>query len=226
MNPGENITLADVIDAAVLARLADVHTCLPGYVVSYDSATQKATVQPILRAGVLDDDGNVQAVKVPAIPSVPVCFPSASGYAITFDLSPGDPVVLVVSERSTAEWRSTGRADITPQDLRRFDLSDAYAIPGGRSFASPVSPAPGGGVASGSMVLLAPGILLTSNAAIQRYVLGDALLTALQAAIPEWVAACTALGIPSTQSAALLAGIGTSLSGAGAPYLSAKIKGA
>jgi hypothetical protein len=65
--------------------------------------------------------------------------------------------------------------------------------------------------------------MLGSSSASQPPLQGTAFLTALQAALPELIAAATALGIPTPNSAALLANIATSLS-ARAPYLATKVE--
>lgn len=222
MRPSQDLALADVLRDAIRTQVADVHTSFPATVVSYDRTTQKATVQPVVRHRYTDEDGEIHDEKPPVIPSVPVLFPSATGYAITFDLTPGDPVFVHVAERSTDEWRATGLVDVTALDLRRFDLSDAFCVPGGRPFSSPVLT---GGVSASGMVVQAPAIYLVSSTSVERYILGDTFLTALGSALGDVQAALAAFGLPALNLGALITNIATSLGPASAPYLSAKIKG-
>lgn len=106
-------------------ELADVHTCLPGQIVSYDGVT--AVVQPALTKQL----GSGESLPAPQIFSVPICWPcgdAGGGQAmITVPLKPGDAVVLHFSERALENWLSG--QDGEPGDPRMFDLSDAFATP-------------------------------------------------------------------------------------------------
>jgi len=176
--PSESVTLADVVLAAVQSGLAEVHTAFPAVVVSYDRTTQKATVQPCVAGRYLDDDGELQSEVYPPLPNLPVAFPSATGFADTFDLTPGDSVQVVVCERSTDEWRSTGNQGIVAQDIRRFDLSDAFVIPGGRAFNEAIGAT---GYKAGARVIEAPEICLGSSGATNFVALANLVLSELQA---------------------------------------------
>lgn len=124
----------DLLNAAIRGRLAAVRTALPAQVIAYDAATQLVQVQPLIRAAYLDADTNELRTQLPpAIPSVPVLWPSAAAGSITFPLAAGDQGFILCAERSIDEWKATGDDDNTPRDLRRFDLSDAVFLPGGRA---------------------------------------------------------------------------------------------
>ena len=115
-----------------------MRVAIPGVVTSYDAATQTATVQPVVRFRYTDTDGESKQYLPGPVPNVPILYPSGGGYSLTFPFDTGDPVLLMVADRSIAEWKATGAEDNTPQHFRRFDLSDAFAIPGGRSPADPL----------------------------------------------------------------------------------------
>jgi hypothetical protein len=219
MPDAPSIDLSSVIREAVRQGVAGVHTCLPAVVVSYDPAKQTIHAQPVLRGRYTDDSGDVQTYLPPVLPNVPILFPSASGISITWTLTPGDPVWLMCGERSTDEWRGTGESDITPADFRRFSLADAVAIPGGLP-----SSIPAAGYSAGAIVVRGDSILLGSSGALQQYLLANAFLQQLALALPQIIAAPTALGLPFDQITALLTGATTSIA-VGAPYLSTKIKG-
>ncbi len=122
--------LAEVLRAAIDQRLAGVHVCMPGRIVSYDPATQTADVQPTIK-NVLDVDEGVEVLAYPVIASVPIAHPRAGAWFVHLPLVAGDSVVLVFAERSMDEWRVRGgSAQIDPGDLRKHHLSDAIAIPG------------------------------------------------------------------------------------------------
>lgn len=125
---------ADVLEEAVLALTAGIHTSIPGRVVSYSTAGDKprATVQPVVRFSFIDPETEERVPFLPeAVANVPVLFPHGSGgeFSDTWPLEAGDPVFLVVAERSLDEWLATDSQDNSPQDPRRWDLTDAVALP-------------------------------------------------------------------------------------------------
>lgn len=127
----ETPSLAQVIKDAIEARLFDLHTCLPAKIVSYDANKMKASVQPVLQRSY----SNGKLVTMPIINDVPVLMPRAGKAFVSLPLKAGDAVTLVFSERSLDKWKSVG--DVTsPDDPRKFHISDAYAFPGGYSFNS------------------------------------------------------------------------------------------
>jgi len=122
-------TLAQAIVTTFKSMMADIHTCLPGRVEKYEYKTQKAEVKPLIKKKFLNGD----SLDIPVIPNVPVVFPRTKKAGFTFPLNKGDGVLLVFSERSLERWLSSGD-DVEPGDPRKFDLTDAIAIPGLFSF--------------------------------------------------------------------------------------------
>ena len=118
-------TITDAMRQAVLFQLYDVHTALPGQIISYDYSTQKASIQPSLKKSYLD--GTTQ--EMPILNNVPVIFPRSGEASFTFPVLPGDTCLLLFIERSTDLWKSVGGI-VAPNDPRKFDLSDAVAIMG------------------------------------------------------------------------------------------------
>ncbi|MBX9922945.1 MAG: hypothetical protein K2Y01_02430 [Rhabdochlamydiaceae bacterium] len=118
-------TMTDAMRQAIQFQLYDVHTALPGQVISYDYSTQNASIQPCLKKSYLD--GTTQ--EMPILNNVPVIFPRAGGAGLTFPVVPGDNCLLLFIERSTDLWKSVGGI-VAPNDPRKFDLSDAIAIMG------------------------------------------------------------------------------------------------
>lgn len=111
---------ADIFRDSVNALLCNVHTSLPGIIVSYDAENNKATVQPALNKNFTSGE-----MPMPILESVPVMFPNN----IVFPINEGDYVLLIFVERSIDLWLSVG-GQVTPTDPRKFDLSDGIAIPG------------------------------------------------------------------------------------------------
>lgn len=118
-------TMTAAMRQAVLFQLYDVHTALPGTIISYDSTLQKATIHPSLKKSYLD--GTTQ--EMPILNNVPVIFPRAGGASLTFPVVQGDTCLLLFIERSIDLWKSVGGV-VAPDDPRKFDLSDAVAIMG------------------------------------------------------------------------------------------------
>lgn len=122
-------TLAEVLRGAIDARLADLHTAIPARVEKYDAATQMVECKPLIKSSILGEDGKPITETLPVVVNVPVVFPGAGGFRLTFPIQPGDTVLLIFSEASIDEWLNDG-AEVLPGDARRFNLSDAIAVPG------------------------------------------------------------------------------------------------
>ncbi|EDR3673570.1 baseplate protein [Salmonella enterica subsp. arizonae serovar 40:z4,z24:] len=79
-----------------------------------------------------DTDG--AEMPLPLLVDVPVQFPRAGGFALTYPVDPGDEGLVVFSDRCIDGWFSSGAVGIPP-DHRQHDLSDAMFIPGISSLA-------------------------------------------------------------------------------------------
>lgn len=119
--------MSDVLGAvqwAMESGLSDVNTAVPGTVVQYDPASNRAVVRASMPKRLADGS----ELEAPSVHEVPVAFPAGGGFSLTFPLKPGDGVLLIFSQRSLEGWLSGGTQ--APDDPRRFALSDAIAIPG------------------------------------------------------------------------------------------------
>lgn len=123
------ISTAQLFGDAMRARQAEMHTAMPAEVVSYDQATQTASVQPLLQYVLRDETGAELVESYPQIDAVPVQFPRYGGFVMTMPVAAGDIVLLVCAERSLDRWRASG-GQVDPGDLRMHSLADAVAIPG------------------------------------------------------------------------------------------------
>ena len=118
-------TAAKAIEFVIEQRLKEVNTALPGIVQSFDASTRRAQVKAAIprmtRAG--------QVLERSTIHNVPVVFPSAGGYTLSFPLVEGDAVLLVYAQQGIGNFKTThGRALPTPEG--GFAQHDAIAIPG------------------------------------------------------------------------------------------------
>ena len=117
--------MAQSIRFAIRQSLKDLYICMPGIVESYDAKTRRAVVKGALKVVTTKKE----EIDWEAIHNVPVVFPSGGGFAMTFPLEPGDPVLLVYSQRSLAHWKK--RLDVATPDMIGFlSEKDAIAIPG------------------------------------------------------------------------------------------------
>jgi hypothetical protein len=114
----------EALRRAVEYQLLGLHTAAPGRVESYDPATQRAKVKPLVPRVYADGQVQEQAI----LTSVPVIFPRTAAGSLTFQVARGDTVLLVFCERSIEEFLVTGGG--SPSKSRHHDLSDAVAIPG------------------------------------------------------------------------------------------------
>ena len=141
------VTLPMVLDAHTDARMQDTHVAVPGTIVSWSAATQEATVQPMVRKPLPSADGVQTYETPPQIQNVPCYVQRGGGYLVSVPFSAGDPVWLMFSEQSYAEYLSTGNLS-SPRDLRRHGTGYPFALPG---------PAPASlvlqSVASGALVI-------------------------------------------------------------------------
>lgn len=124
--------IAMAIRRGIAEALKNVHTALPGIIDSFDPATQLAAVQPAIQrifVATTVDGQTPEPVNLPQLINVPVVFPNAGGYALTFPVKQGDECLLVFCERSYDAWYEDG--GVQPPSARRFHaLSDAVAILG------------------------------------------------------------------------------------------------
>lgn len=115
----------DALRKTIDARLAEIHVAMPARVEAYDPSSQKATVKPLLKKKLL----NGLEVSLSVMEDVPVIMPRSALGSLTLPIANGDTVLLVFAERAIDTWLSLG-GEQTPGDPRKFDLSDAVAIPG------------------------------------------------------------------------------------------------
>ena len=118
-------TLTSAVATAIDAALLEVRTATPARIESYSASDQRAVVLPLLKRRT-----KVGAVLVPnPIGNVPVLFPRAGGYAITFPVASGDTGLLICSDRSLDLWLESG-GQVDPQSGRHHEMGDAVFLPG------------------------------------------------------------------------------------------------
>lgn len=144
---------SDIVESRIASKLHYMHTAIPAKVTTYDPLTNTCFAKPVVKTALRDDNGDIIYEDWPEIPFIPVCFPRAGDFVLTFPIAEGDYVLLVFSEASTAEWRDSGDFS-EPWDLRRFSSGYPLAIPGAFPPASPLSSSPTDVAARGAGIVL------------------------------------------------------------------------
>jgi hypothetical protein len=83
-------------------------------------------VQPSLKRRA----GNKEYIAFPLLIDVPVLFPGTKKWTIHFPLEENDEVAVYFSDRALEAWKDIGQDGIEDPDPRRYDLCDAYCVPG------------------------------------------------------------------------------------------------
>lgn len=122
--------LETVLSVALNHLRRDLNVAMPASVEAYDPENQTVDVQPLIQDTFLDDDGTNVVESLPQLPSVPVVFPRAGGFFVTFPIAVGDHVLLIACDRSIDKFATGDGAETDPVDLRSHSLSDVVAIPG------------------------------------------------------------------------------------------------
>jgi len=125
--PPSEVALAEADD-----RQVQIHTAMPGIIVSFDPSKQTATVQPGLQGVQSNADGTRTPVSIKPIQDVPVIFPAGGGHTLTFPVKAGDECWLMFAERSIDNWHQHGGVQ-QPSDWRMHDITDAVCLVGLRS---------------------------------------------------------------------------------------------
>jgi hypothetical protein len=113
-------------------RQAEIHTSMPGRIVSFNPQKMTAVVQPALTGFNTQLDGTRKPLNITTIADVPVHFPAGGGFTLTFPVKAGDECLIVFSERSIDNWHQHGGTQ-EPSDWRMHDINDAVVHVGLRS---------------------------------------------------------------------------------------------
>lgn len=127
-------TLADVLLAAMDARLATVFTALPGYIVDYNPDEQSVAVQPAVKQPFEDESGSRVIEILPVLPRVPAMFLGGGDYRTIYPLEVGDPCLVIFTSCALDRWLTTSDSVVDPVDERRHNINDAVALVGLRRF--------------------------------------------------------------------------------------------
>jgi len=120
-DPEESLRLA------MESQQAQIWTAIPGIVSAVDLGSQTLSVQPSVQGSVASPSGASQLVNLPLLVDVPIVWPRAGGFALTFPIAAGDEVLVVFSSRCIDSWWQSGGVG-APAEVRMHDLSDGFAV--------------------------------------------------------------------------------------------------
>lgn len=170
---------AELLEELAASIKGSMATAIPATVLTYDPTTQTATCKPTVSGRWhIPETDTLIPVPLPTVANVPVIFGG-----ITWPLQPGDTVLLVICDRSLDEWKATGQPETVPLDIRRFDLTDAVAIPGLRPSTNPIQAS---GWHATAKVIEAADLRLGSSAASSPVALAT-LLSSFFSSLKTWL---------------------------------------
>lgn len=117
--------LASELKDVLSKWLMGVDDMLPARVVSYDDASNRATIQPIVMLGTTDGSKVSRA----PVASVPVFRFGGGGFFMRFPLKPGDLGWLKANDRDISLIMQGGGIEEWPNTKRRHSFSDAMFFP-------------------------------------------------------------------------------------------------
>lgn len=107
--------------------LGNLRTASPGIVKEVNLGKQTVTVQLAIQGKMVDQTGVAKWVNMPLLTDVPIIWPRAGGFSLTFPVAVGDECLVIFGERCIDSWWQSGGVQ-KPIDDRQHDLSDAFAI--------------------------------------------------------------------------------------------------
>jgi phage baseplate assembly protein gpV len=106
---------------------SQIWTALPSVVTAVDLSKQTVSVQPSIQGNISAPDGSSQSVNLPLLVDVPIVWPRAGGFALTFPIAAGDEVLVVFASRCIDSWWQSGGVGVQAE-VRMHDLSDGFAV--------------------------------------------------------------------------------------------------
>lgn len=139
MSDTEDPSLTGLLQRIRARATQEVRILLPARVERFDADRQCVDAQPWIQREVTLEDGSTAIERLPVVTNAPVMFPRSGDYAITFPVAVGSTVVLHFTSASLDRWLAIG-GEVAPGDARKLTLNDAFAVPGGHSFAGSTAP--------------------------------------------------------------------------------------
>lgn len=117
--------LVDVLSEFVSSQLEQVYTCVPGIIQSYNATTKLAKV--LLQVRLPMSSGEI--IELPPIENVPVQRIETSEFFLDINYPAGTGCLVLFSSVSLGNWINASTGVVDPDNLAKFSLTDAIAIP-------------------------------------------------------------------------------------------------
>jgi len=124
-----SVSTAEVIGAAIDARMASVHTMLIGRVERVHAAARKVDVQPATQRVVQTVSGGLLTDTLPLLQQVPIGALRAGAARIDMPITVGCWVCVLFFEDNVGKWLNAGGVQVSPGDVERHGLTGAVAVP-------------------------------------------------------------------------------------------------
>ncbi|MCK4883522.1 MAG: translation initiation factor IF-2 [Candidatus Diapherotrites archaeon] len=121
--PDEEDALRNMMES----HQAGLWTALPCLIDSVDLVKQTVSAQPTIKGTVSKQDGTTEEVDLPLLVDVPIMFPRAGGFALTFPIAEGDECLVVFASRCIDSWWQSGGIQ-SQAEKRMHDLSDGFCM--------------------------------------------------------------------------------------------------
>lgn len=123
-NPSEGYSMGSAMAGVFSKFLQKVDDCLPARVISYDRATNTATVQPLV--AMVTTAGT--RISRSAIAAVPVFASGAGEFCINFPVKPGDLGWIKASDRDISLFKQS-LSETKPNTRRKHSFEDGVFFP-------------------------------------------------------------------------------------------------
>jgi len=122
------VSEVELIKTAIEFYFDQFFTTVVARVESYDATKQEADLVPVTKVQVYDDNDKLVEDDLPKLVNVPVAFPRSGDWFMSYPVSVGDTMTVVIASRDFSDWRSTGH-DSVAKDVRVNPFNGAIAIP-------------------------------------------------------------------------------------------------
>lgn len=125
IRPADDGTLAGLIKTAIRKEMQSTDGMMPVEVVSYDRATNRATVRHLIQ--MTGSDG--ERVDRAQVPSVRVQQPGNARFSISLPIAPGDKGWLMAADRDISIFQDQGLQAGPPNTNRMKSFQDGVFVP-------------------------------------------------------------------------------------------------
>lgn len=213
--PRDDPTLTDLIKLASRNTKLGIRTAVPSRVVTYNDATQRATIQPDILA-VMNTEVGIQPQLPIELVEIPIAWPRTKLGYLTFPLAKDDTGLLVISDRSIDKWSTQG-VPTDPGFNHTHNLIDGVFYPGLHSDTDPITPP-----TSGTDTVLEGTTAIQLGAGATLFVALDSLVAAQLAIISAAISSAPVAA--GDGGATFKAAIVASLVGWPSPMAATKVK--